>query len=37
MLHAPDLNLLPLVLAEVPGFEPARHSGRSTGLLSAIA
>jgi len=36
-LRAPDLNLLPLVLAEVPGFEPARHSGRSTGLLSAIA
>ena len=25
------------VLAEVPGFEPTRHSGRSTGLLSAIA
>ena len=35
-LRAPDLNLLLLILAEVPGFEQARHSGRSTGLLSAI-
>ena len=35
--RVPDLNLLPLVLAEVLGIEPARHSGRSMGLLLVIA